>query len=141
MNKENAKDFLPLVQALADGKTIQINVGTETFPEWIATSKYGFGKPLSHYRIKPEPKPPKWREWKPEEVPVGAQLRQKGRDGASRVLILGVMETIVDEGGDVLTFCLGELGYMSREQCLKQDEHSTDGGKTWHPCGVLEVGE
>lgn len=55
MNKENAHQFLPLVQALVDGKTLQFNYGNA----WIdAASNADFnwlGSP-DHYRIKPEPR-------------------------------------------------------------------------------------
>jgi hypothetical protein len=52
MNKENAAQFLPLVQALAEGKTIQYNDnGTwrDTHGDFVA-----FGNLPEHYRIKPE---------------------------------------------------------------------------------------
>ena len=54
MNKENAKEFLPLIQAMADGKTIQYQIGHELWHdvEWIDTIE-GYS---SDYRIKPEPR-------------------------------------------------------------------------------------
>lgn len=52
MNKDNAKDFLPLVQALADGKTIQCLSSNNT---WKDANEMGFVGPPSDYRIKPEP--------------------------------------------------------------------------------------
>jgi len=53
MDKNNAKDYLPFVQALADGKTIQhLSDG-----EWIDLSQVLFcNEDASEYRIKPEPK-------------------------------------------------------------------------------------
>ena len=58
MNKNNAAQFLPLVQALADGKTIQYNAGGTDSPDWgDVTMIYSNLDPLS-YRVKPEP-----REW------------------------------------------------------------------------------
>jgi hypothetical protein len=57
MNKDNAKDYLPLVQALADGKMIQVNL---LFPsneeKWRDSSDVEFCYPQVAYRIKPEPK-------------------------------------------------------------------------------------
>lgn len=50
MNKDNAKDYLPFVQALAEGKTIQhyyIN-------EWITIIDPCFSDEAKNYRIKPE---------------------------------------------------------------------------------------
>jgi hypothetical protein len=57
MTKESAKDYLPLVQALADGKTIQLNVGSAACPKWMDEwSDFAFIDPPSNYRIKPEPR-------------------------------------------------------------------------------------
>jgi len=54
MTKENAAQYLPLVQALHDGKTIQCNVnGT-----WEDVKDPNFYFHPERYRVKPEP-----REW------------------------------------------------------------------------------
>lgn len=53
MNANNAKDYLPLVQALADGLVIQGKMQNDV---WVDCVEPSF---LSHhdlYRIKPEPK-------------------------------------------------------------------------------------
>lgn len=52
MNKENAKDFLPFVQALAEGKTIQCAASDGT---WVDMENLAFYNKPSSYRIKPEP--------------------------------------------------------------------------------------
>ncbi|MBR7747442.1 hypothetical protein [Undibacterium baiyunense] len=54
MNKENAKDYLPLVQALAEGKTIQRIYGRDY--EWTDVGEINFEIPVSWHRIKPEQK-------------------------------------------------------------------------------------
>jgi len=59
MNKDNAKEFLPLVQALADGKTIQIRLSEQG--EWRDCELPEFCGTPGFYRIKPEPRKP--REW------------------------------------------------------------------------------
>lgn len=53
MNSTNAKDYLPLVQSLADGKTVQwlTNAG-----EWQDVGQVDFCDTPSSYRIKPEPR-------------------------------------------------------------------------------------
>jgi hypothetical protein len=59
MNKENAKEFLPLVQALADGKTIQMrDVVSEKVTLWddLDPSDIYFRAPPEEYRIKQEPR-------------------------------------------------------------------------------------
>lgn len=52
MNKDNAKEFLPLVQALAEGKTIQYY--SPTADKWHDVVVVGFNGPPDHYRIKTE---------------------------------------------------------------------------------------
>lgn len=55
MNKDNAHLYLPLVQALADGKVIQRR---DIAGNWCDSPDIFDGEPASRYRIKPEP-----REW------------------------------------------------------------------------------
>jgi hypothetical protein len=57
MNKENAHLFLPLVQALADGK-LQFKSSTRGWEDVKPHENIEFSFGLSDYRIKPEP-----REW------------------------------------------------------------------------------
>lgn len=53
MNKHNAKDYLPLVQALVDGKTLQVS----TVNGWEdIKSEVSFCYAPDKYRIKPEPR-------------------------------------------------------------------------------------
>jgi len=54
MTKENATQYLPLVQALAEGKMIQIKMDNT----WTDTKNVEFCMSVESYRIKPEP-----REW------------------------------------------------------------------------------
>ena len=61
MNREEAKEQLPIIQALAEGKTIEVlhpNGG------WTETDKVYFNLPSNHYRIKEEPK---YRPFKSQE--------------------------------------------------------------------------
>ena len=51
MTKDNAAQFLPLVQALAEGKTIQIRVGNK----WTDIDDPHFGNEVERYRVKPKP--------------------------------------------------------------------------------------
>lgn len=68
------------------------------------------------YRIKPTPT---LRPWTADEVPLGGQIRSKANT-EYRMLI----DRTANHG--------------LREGWLKSHEHSTDGGKTWLPCGVVE---
>lgn len=53
MTREQAKAILPIIQAYAEGKTIQYRTSNN---EWIDTYKPSFSDSSSNYRIKPEPK-------------------------------------------------------------------------------------
>lgn len=56
MNRQQAKELLPIIQAFAEGKTIQYSYGDA---DWIDISPDGaidFSDYPSNYRIKPEPK-------------------------------------------------------------------------------------
>lgn len=64
MNKENAKEFLPLVQALANGKTIQYYSSVTS--AWHDATTFTFRLPPTAYRIKPERI--KKKMWYKEEV-------------------------------------------------------------------------
>lgn len=53
MNQSNAKDYLPLVKALAEGETIQFN-----YPSggWMDLAHISFDDPAPCYRIKQAPR-------------------------------------------------------------------------------------
>ena len=54
MTREQAKELLPIIQAFAEGKTIQFK---NTFGAWIDIPNNGkvcFDKELTEFRIKPE---------------------------------------------------------------------------------------
>lgn len=53
MNASNAKDYLPLVQALAEGKAIQMLACNG---KWEEIEEPSFDCEASRYRIKPEPR-------------------------------------------------------------------------------------
>lgn len=76
MNASNAKLFLPLVQALAEGKTIQqIN----DHGKWIDIKEPVFSHDISTYRIKPEP-----REFWVNEFESPCLLAMESKEAAER---------------------------------------------------------
>lgn len=110
-----------------NGKKIQVkrtNVLDDTWTDFIGTDP-SFDSTVWEWRVKPEPK---LRPWKPEEVPVGALVILECRK------LKGIILSIDLTCGTVL---IGkhELPISELHTDLK---HSLDGGKTWHPCGVLE---
>ena len=85
MTKHNAKDFLPLVQALADGKTIQ-QCDRSTYT-WHDLEIVAFGDSPANYRIKPEP-----REF-------AGKITETGRDYQSKTRSFTI--TILGDDGDL----------------------------------------
>lgn len=51
MNKDNALQYIPLLQALAEGKTLEFKYANV----WKPMKDVSFGYPPDKYRIKPEP--------------------------------------------------------------------------------------
>lgn len=54
MNREQAKELLPIIQAFAEGKTIEFR--NKSFKEWVEIDNPSFDPTITNYRIKPEPK-------------------------------------------------------------------------------------
>lgn len=63
MTREEAKELLPIIQAFAEGKTLQYRVNNEN-NEWKDINNPAFNDLSSEYRIKPEPK---YRPFKSKE--------------------------------------------------------------------------
>ena len=116
MNIEQTKEAIRVMQAFVDGKEVQArDVGLE---RWNAVIIPRWNLEDFEYRIKPTPT---LRPWTADEVPLGSIMRTKGLEG--RCIIIDT-ETSDD-----------------RSYWLNAREHSTDGGKTWKPCGVMEEGK
>ena len=83
------------------------------------------------YRIKPEPKTPIYRPWKPEEVPVGAWIKTNTYDYNGFTSIIGV------SNDEIMTMenSLEDM-FITFSYALEKNVHSIDKGKTWLPCGV-----
>ena len=83
---------------------------------WTSTDNPLWNWEHYEYRIKPTPV---LRPWTAGEVPLGAWIRCKKTPHDRH--LLGWVSDQTD-----------------RELWLDEREHSTDGGKTWLPCGVVE---
>lgn len=53
MNRQDAKDILPIIQAFAEGKTIEYQ---NVHRKWIEVKNPSFSEHYTEYRIKPESK-------------------------------------------------------------------------------------
>jgi hypothetical protein len=114
MNIEQTKEAIRVMQAFVDGKEVQ----SMYEGNWSLVHVPRWNWDDTQYRIKPTPT---LRPWTADEVPLGSIMRTKGLEG--RCIIIDT-ETSDD-----------------RSYWLNAREHSTDGGKTWHPCGVMEEGK
>ena len=94
MTREEAKAKLPIIQAFAEGKTIQFYNGDE----WADLDEATFSASPDKYRIKPEPK---YRPFEnQEECWQEMQKHQpfgwvKGKDGGGLYLINGITNSMV----------------------------------------------
>lgn len=86
MNKENAHLYLPLVQALAEGKMIEILVNKKGCEDWEETVDLDFSCAPDCYRIKPEPV---MIPLGPDDVPPGSAIRQLGGNGWAIITVVG----------------------------------------------------
>ena len=117
MNIEETKEAAAVMLAWADGKEIEYKEMALT-GGWTTTKNPQWRWKDFSYRIKPTAT---LRPWTADEVPLGAWMRTKDQSyGNRRSLMCGTY----DEG--------------TRSSWLSTCEHSTDGGKTWLPCGVVE---
>lgn len=107
MNRSEAKDLLPIIQAFAEGKTIELRIkdGEEQdeYGEWERTDAPIFDTCRYEYRIKPEPK---YRPFKNMEECWGEMQKHqpfgwvKYKD--DKYLITEVSETLVKIGKNYL---------------------------------------
>ena len=117
MKIEQTIEAIRVMQAFVDGAPIEcaerhnLKWGDSLSPVWNWNN--------FTYRIKPTLK---LRPWTPDEVPLGTWMRK-------RLLPTDLW---------LITYTANEV---VRSDWLEDCEHSTDCGKTWNPCGVLEESE
>lgn len=113
MTREQTIEAIKVMQAYVDGEKVEYQIRGG---HWVAAMPPNWNWPNTQYRIKPTPV---LRSWTADEVPLGAWMRT-GPNGEYRWLI--------DTSGH----------NIKRKEWLESCEHSTDGGKTWSACGVVE---
>lgn len=113
MTREQTIEAIRVMQAYVDGKGVEYEHPNGI---WMLTPTPCWNWNSGEYRIKPTPV---LRPWTPDEVPLGAWVLEKA-NRERRWLITDVHDQ------------------EFRSDLLKLYEHSTDGGKTWLPCGVVE---
>ena len=119
MNKENAHLYLPLIQALADGKTIEYGIECGQSIVWDDMKDVKFIERPENYRIKPEPVT---EPLGPEDVPPGSAIRSIG--DTQWWMVSSVAKTHVN---------LGHKGWSTYEALQKCSEIKRP-GEDWKPC-------
>ena len=112
MTREQTIEAIRIMQAYVDGKEVEHRYNGK----WVKISAPRWDWDNTEYRIKPTAT---LRPWTADEVPLGAWGRNP-QYPKTRWLI---DRTSSEE---------------NRIDWCKNYEHSTDGGKTWLPCGVVE---
>jgi hypothetical protein len=113
MNIEETKECIRIMQAFVDGKDLE-GLGPDGKWQLVRFPRWGWDD--TQYRIKPTPT---FRPWTADEVPLGAWMRDVSKQD---------YRWLIHTSGNADT----------RKDWLVGYEHSTDGGKTWLPCGVME---
>ena len=113
MTREQTIEAIRVMQAFVDGKEVEYKRHDEF---WMLTTLPLWNWNSIEYRIKPTPV---LRPWTADEVPLGAWMRFK---------------KVIDDRS-VLAWTSTQ---RDRDMWLEEREHSTDGGKTWSACGVVE---
>lgn len=116
MTKEEVLKAANVMIAYANGKRIGIRPIRSTEPLLHILYVPTWNWEQKEYCVIPDPT---YRPWTSDEVPLGAWMRNVP-NGEYRWLI---QSSSLDE---------------SRKAWLTECEHSTDGGVTWKPCGVVE---
>ena len=121
MTREQTIEAIRVMQAFADGKEVQVrsrkwNPRESLKPDWVDEELSCWNFEDFDYRIKPTAT---LRPWTADEVPLGAWIRYK------RAL----------HDRSILAWTSNQA---DRDMWMEEREHSTDGGVTWKPCGVVE---
>ena len=121
MTREQTIEAIRVMQAFVDGKEVQVrsrkwNPRESLKPDWVDEELSCWNFEDFDYRRKPTAT---LRPWTADEVPLGAWMREKRRLDDRRILAWTSSQA-------------------DRDMWLDEREHSTDGGKTWLPCGVVE---
>ena len=114
MTREQTIEAIKVMQAFVDGNQVERRL--RRLEGWNTTDNPSWNWTDCIYRIKPTPV---LRPWTADEVPLGMQTRNREYP-KTRWLIDRTSST------------------ENRKDWCEKCEHSTDGGVTWKPCGVVE---
>jgi len=126
--REYAKANRHIGEAWEDGKDVQhTDLYEYGWFDWTLPHRPGFYDTRLMWRVKPEPK---LRPWTAEEVPVGAIYRN--------ICQKQIGWATIAEINDTGFWFTNNREHHKFDVLMLLYAHSTDGGKTWNPCGVVE---
>jgi hypothetical protein len=131
MTPSTAKNYLPLIQAMVDGKQLQKLSGGKWY-DFLPHSSINWSGQPEEYRIKPTPT---LRPWKPEEF-VFTPIKHKNGDSVY-FPIYKDDEGVVIRFKNIVVDGFGET-HEKWEKLAQWYLYTTDNGATWLPCGVAE---
>lgn len=141
MNREQAKELLPIITAFAEGKSIEI---CDSKGVWEDITKPTFQNPPHDYRIKPEPPVPTFRPFNKAELELlpGYSVKHKST-GYIRMI------DRYDPADNMNSICFSGLKWTSAEELLDEylllipsDEVLSGLNKyTERPCGVEVIND
>ena len=114
MTPQNAREYIPLIEALADGE-LQAEIG----PNWFDTCNADFSNPPHCYRRKPKPTVVPWDR---ESCPVGAVVRYKQTGNRSMLSSAGLSTAYIQS--------VGSISYL-----FILEQYTMDDGSA---CGVVQ---
>lgn len=133
MNREEAKQLLPIIQAFAEGKTIQY--GSADGTHWADVEEPSFGARTDwKYRIKPEPK---LRAWLWDECPKCFVAESKN-PLAKKVQRVACKQVGFDHVRfmDLTGECM--QARISFDELMRDWNRIAEDGAE-HPCGIMET--
>lgn len=116
MTKEEVLKAANVMIAYANGKKIGTRPRRSTEPLLHILYVPTWNWEQKEYCVIPDPT---YRPWTADEVPLGAWMRLKSNQHDRYAIVWVGLE-------------------VDRKLWFHLHEHSTDGGKTWLPCGVME---
>jgi hypothetical protein len=118
--KAAAQKLLPFIQALAEGRAVDVLMDNGDYRRPATAEDIHLNGILAFQ--------PTLVPWTFDNCPVGVLVRDSSVERSVRMLI-GKTASIVN-----ITGCQS----LTYEQLREFYQHSTDGGKTWLPCGTME---
>jgi len=135
-------EILPFYEAHNRGEVVECRLQYGQWQREWQRAKYIFRANLENiekYEFRFPPKP-KLRAWKASEVPIGAVIRFKDERGVSTYLCSSTAVILGFKYGKIYDSTINSPSNASYTpaRALEEMEYSTDFGKTFKPCGILE---